>query len=367
MKALHILASRLASIASLIALPFLLLSWAPQAQAVTVQAMGCCNYCTFGCCETWACYLTGGSMASVTNVQSMQDSVINSINTFGENISAQTQTQTQAMANDFSAFAKQESTTLKGLLSAWEAARYVAETTGASGTMYQACQDSANATTAAQAMQNAQAQQASLYQAQAKRNTTPVPTHKEIQNVAQAKPADLSAADIFQTDDYSSSTPAPTASNVQAYIGILTNAMPAQRLQPAEVNNKGAAQDWQAANHAQLNALTQAQNALAFVASTQALKSNTSVDSLIEKDASSRLTDPSWNGWIQQAGQAAMAKDIAKMGAVSLAQQQESLQLTEYLAALTAQDYAHRLTASPENIASPNQSTGQARAQMIAN
>lgn len=337
-----------------------------QAEAGSgVNYSGCCIMGPNGCEENFMCQTTAGDMASSSDVSSMNSSVNQAIETFGKNISAQINTQTSQNATAMTALSQQETSMFQKLLSAWEAARYTYETTGASGSMYNACGQGPQAQSVAKAISTRNATNVALFAAQQQRNTTPVSTAAAIAALAQTPPRQLSASALFATDDAPATL--PSGQDINTYIGILTNPLPTPRLNSAQASNKGAAMAWRAMDNNQRNAMSAAQLALSGIAASQLppAQGQLSEDGLMQKAASAHMADYGWVDWVDSAGEPAIVKDIATMGAISLAQQRQSIALLQNLAVLTAQDYAQRMTAQPEAVSQIENATAQARSQSI--
>ncbi|MBU2741463.1 hypothetical protein [Acidithiobacillus albertensis] len=200
-----------------------------------------------------------------------------------------------------------------------------------------------------------------------------------LKNLANAPTNTLSASSIFPTAMASSSYPSP--SEAAQTVAHLTEPVPPVQLTAAQKKTK-AGQLWQASEHAIQAKMSMAQNALAtiaawhqptisasyFVSKWQSMQkasnaSNSSsslppgVDSnnKISPDGAlnlmvqARYANPNWYSLMAVQTMPGAIKDLTEMEAISLRVHWESLRMSEYLAGLSADEYAHEVVTPTNN------------------
>jgi hypothetical protein len=204
--------------------------------------------------------------------------------------------------------------------------------------------------------------------------------------LANAKTSTLSAASIFPTATASSAYPSP--SDAAKTIAHLTEPVPPVQL-TAKQKKTQAGVLWSAAENAIQAKMSMAQNALATIAAwhqptidatyfinkwksmqkaaqsatgTSSDKTSTSAnppgvnsagkispDGALNLMVQARYANPSWYSHLAVQSQSGAIKDLTEMEAISLRVHWEALRMSEYLAALSADQYAHEVVTPTNN------------------
>lgn len=207
-----------------------------------------------------------------------------------------------------------------------------------------------------------------------------------LKTLANAKTSTLSAASIFPTATASSTYPSP--SDAAKTIAHLTEPVPPVQLTAKQKKTKAGVL-WSAAENAIQSKMSMAQNALATIAAwhqptidatyfidkwksmQKAAQSATgtssgnapisasppgvnsdgkiSPDGALNLMVQARYANPSWYSHLAVQSQSGAIKDLTEMEAVSLRAHWEALRMSEYLAALSADQYAHEVVTPTNN------------------
>jgi hypothetical protein len=286
--------------------------------------------------------MTNGPAISVDGLKQFQSDVTGSIRTFGKNVSQAIQAAASTQTNTFSAYLAGYAAMEKGLQKARAAAQVINET-ASWNTPLGACVMPVTVQTYQQVLQNVAPMRTNVRTTQMRRDVTPVSAATAVSAAADAQPQDLSAQALYPTQDNPNGPASVSAAN--AYIGFLTNAMPQQGPGPSS-NTTIARTQWTAQVKGSLARLSLAQQTLGDIAAPEIPSVNTTAGPLsqmniLRQEVAKRENNPAWLKAVSMEGPAGLAKDVAMMGAVSLAQQKRFLDLANDLLAVQTARYAN--------------------------
>jgi hypothetical protein len=289
----------------------------------------------------WSCYMTNGPAISVDGIKQFQGDQTDAIRTFGKNVSQAIQANASAQTNTLTAYLAGYAEMERSIQRARAAAR-VLNDTASWNTPLGACVMPMTVTTYQRVLQEVGPARAALRKAQMQRDVAPLSAANAVIAAAAARPEDLSAQSLYPTQDNPNGP--SSATQVNTYIGMLTNAMPQQGPGPAS-NTTVARTQWTAQVKGSLARLSLAQQTLGDVAAAELPSVNTtagplSLMNIVRQEVAKRADSPAWQAAIAKEGSAGLAKDLAMMGAVSLVQQKRFLDLANNLLAVQTARYA---------------------------